>query len=132
MKKLILIAGCVSLAACSQGEAPAEADKEMMAAETAAEETLVGTYDATGADGVTSVTTVDTEGNYTVTVDGAEVEAGTVVETADQTCFNSSEEGSAPECWTDGEPAEDGSWVATSDDGATMTITKRAEEAAAE
>lgn len=132
MKKLILIAGCVSLAACSQSDAPAEAEKEMMAPEAVAEDTLAGTYDATGADGVTSVTTIDAEGNYTVSVDGAEVESGTVVETASQTCFNSAEEGSAPECWTDGEPAEDGSWVATSDDGATMTVKKRAEAAAAE
>lgn len=132
MKKLILIASCVSLAACSQGDAPAEADKEMMAADTTTEDTLEGTYEATGADGVSSVTTVDAEGNYTVSVDGAEVEAGTVVETATQTCFNSAEEGSAPKCWTDGEPAEDGSWVATSDDGETMTIKKRAEKAVAE
>lgn len=132
MKKLILIAGCVSLAACSQGDAPAEADKEMMAAENTTEETLAGTYDSTDSQGQVSVTTIDAEGNYTVSIDGAEVATGTAVVTKDQTCFNSAEEGAAPDCWTDGEPAEDGSWVATSDSGTTVTVMKRAEEAAAE
>ncbi len=133
MKKLIAIAGAAALAACSQGEAPAEEDANAAAAEAPAEEeSMAGTYDVTAADGTVTATTIDADGNYTVTAGDEQVASGTVAVTNGQTCFNSSEEGSAPECWTDGEPAEDGSWVATSDDGETVTVKKREEEAAAE
>ncbi len=132
MKKLIVLASCVALAACSKGEAPAEPDAEVTAEAPAEEESMAGTYDATYPDGTKRTTTIDAEGNF-VNYDGeTEVGRGTVAMVNDQTCFNSAEEGSAPVCYTDGEPAEDGSWVATADDGTEVTVMKRAEEAAAE
>ncbi|MFZ1742480.1 MAG: hypothetical protein WAT93_06475 [Pontixanthobacter sp.] len=132
MKKLFVIAGVVALAACSKAEAPVEADKtETAAAVAPAEESMAGTYDVTNADGTTGSTTVDADGNYVDMVDGKETARGTIKVTKGQTCFNSSEKGSAPECWTDGEPAADGSWVSTSDEGVKVTVKKR-EVAAAE
>jgi len=129
MKKFVTLAACAALAACSQAEAPAE---EEAAVEAPAEESMAGTYDATNADGTTTTTVIDADGNFTTTSGDEELASGTVVATNDQTCFNSSEEGSAPVCYTDGEPAEDGSWVATADDGTELTVSRRAEEAAAE
>lgn len=132
MKKIIVLAGCAVLAACSGGETPAEPDAETMTAEAPAEDSMAGTYDVTNADGSTGTTTIDADGNYTSTAADGTVATGTVARVNGQTCFNSSEEGSAPDCWTDGEPAADGSWVATSDDGVKVTVRQRAEEAAAE
>lgn len=125
MKKLIALASCVALAACAQGEddAAVEADAATTA-EAPAEESMAGTYEATMADGTVVTTIVDEDGNYVDRVDGARVEMGTVAMVNGQTCFNSSEEGSAPDCWTDGEKAEDGSWTATNDDGESVTVRK--------
>lgn len=126
MKKLIAIAGCAILAACSQGEAPAEQETVVAAEEAPAEDSMAGSYDVTASDGSVSTTTIDADGNYvTTSADGTETERGTMVQTNGQTCFNSAVEGSAPDCWTDGEPAADGSWVATSDAGETVTVMKR-------
>ena len=129
MKKLITLAACATLAACSQAEAPAE---EEAAVEAPAEESMVGTYDATWADGTVRTTTIDADGNFVNMEGDTEIGRGTVAAVNGQTCFNSAEEGSAPVCYTDSEPAEDGSWVATADDGTEVTVMKRAEEAAAE
>ena len=126
MKKLIAIAGFAALAACSQGEAPAEQETVAATEEAPAEDSMAGTYDVTASDGSVSTTTIDADGNYvTTSADGTETERGTMVQTNGQSCFNSAEEGSAPDCWTDGEPAADGSWVATSDAGETVTVMKR-------
>ncbi len=134
VKKLILIAGCVALAACSKSEAPKEAEAattETAAAEAPAEEVLAGTYDVTAADGAKTSVTIDAANNYTVMADGKEAGRGTVAMTKDQTCFNAAEEGSAPVCWTAGEPAADGSYVSTNDDGEKVTVMKRKDAAAA-
>lgn len=128
-----MIAGCVSLAACSGADAPAEgeADTEIVTAEATATEGLLGAYEVTYADGTIGTTTFDADGGYVSTAsDGTENGSGTVAMVNGQTCFNSAEEGSAPECWTDGEPAEDGSWVSTSDDGETVTVRKMADASA--
>lgn len=125
MKKLIILAGCVALAACSKGEAPAETETEAAAATpAAAEDSMAGTYEATAADGSKSMTVMNADGSYTETAADGSVTTGTISMVKGQSCFNSSEEGSAPECWTDGEPAEDGSWVSTNDDGVQVTIRK--------
>ncbi len=132
MKKLIALASCVALAACSQGEADAPAEGETDATMTAEApaavdgDTMAGTYDVTAADGTTFTASLNADGTYTDTAaDGSVMESGTFVETNGQTCFNSSEEGAAPNCWTVGEPAEDGTISATNDDGETVTMTKR-------
>ncbi|MCB2082986.1 MAG: hypothetical protein H6920_04205 [Sphingomonadaceae bacterium] len=127
MKKLILMAGCAALAACSgaKEDAAPEGDAAATTAEAPAEDSMAGTYEATAADGTVITTTIDAEGNYVDTVDGKQTGSGTVaVAKNGQTCFNSSEAGAAPECWTDGEKAEDGSWTATNDDGESVTVRK--------
>ncbi|MDN3645303.1 hypothetical protein QWY75_03660 [Pontixanthobacter aestiaquae] len=133
MKKLIVLASCVALAACSKGEAPAEPDAEVTAEAPTAEDSMAGTYESTMADGSKATTVITEDGKYTNTAADGTVTTGEVSQAANgQTCFNSSEEGSAPECWTDGEPAEDGSWVATNDDGVSVTVRKMEADAAAE
>ena len=132
MKKIIVLASCLALAACSKGDAPAEPDAEVTAETPAAADSMAGTYEATAADGSKSTTVMAEDGSYTETAADGTVTTGTVAMVKDQTCFNSSAEGAAPSCWTDGEPAEDGSWVATNDDGVAVTVRKVEAEAAAE
>ncbi len=126
MKRIVAIASIAVLAACSPAET--EAPAEEAAAEAPAEESMVGTYDVTTEEG-SGTTTIDVDGNYTNTVDGEVTDTGTVARVDGKACFTSSEEGAVAECWTDSEPAEDGSWVATSDEGVAVTV-RRSEEAA--
>jgi len=130
MKKIMTLAACAALAACSQAEAPAE--EEAVVEAPVEEESMAGAFEATAEDGSTSTTVLDADGNYTETAADGTVSSGTVAMVNGQTCFNSSEEGAAPDCWTDGEAAEDGSWVATNDDGVSVTVRKVEAAAAAE
>ena len=131
MNKIIVLASCIALAACSKGEAPAESDSDTAPeAVAASEDSMAGTYEATYDDGTKSMTVMTDDGKYTETGADGKVTTGEISMVNGQTCFNSSEEGSAPECWTDGDPAEDGSWVATNDDGVKVTV-RKVEDAAA-
>lgn len=128
MKKLIALAACVTLAACNNAETEAPTDDTATmttgdAPAPMAADSMAGTYDATYADGRVTSTTIDDQGGYVTMENGAEIERGTVVETNGQTCYNSAAEGAAPKCWTQGEPAQDGSFIATSDDGEQITVT---------
>lgn len=133
MRSLVLIAATVALAACSQEaeEAPSAAEAtetvaapgDMAAATSvAASAEKPGTYMATWADGSTTTTVVNADGTYTDAMDGNETGHGTWVLKEEKTCFTP--EGGAELCWTDSEPASDGSWTATADDGTEVTVVK--------
>ncbi|WP_114520051.1 hypothetical protein [Altererythrobacter sp. ZODW24] len=127
MKRIVAIASIAVLAACSPA---AEAPVEEAVAEAPAEESMAGTYEVSTEEG-SGTTTIDVDGNFTNTVDGEVTDTGTMARVDGKSCFTSSEEGAEARCWTDSEPAEDGSWVATSDEGETVTV-RRVDEAAAE
>lgn len=134
MRSLVLIAATVALSACSQGAeetpAPAETtDAAAAPAETAGMSALAapdaaGTYMVTWADGTTTETIINADGTYIDMMDGEETARGTWEVKDGRSCLTP--DGGAELCWTDSEPAADGSWTATSDDGTTITVVKAA------
>ncbi|WP_336986377.1 hypothetical protein [Altererythrobacter aquiaggeris] len=125
MKRIAIIAGVSLMAACSpaETEAPAEEAVAEAVVEAPAEESMAGTYNVTSEDG-NGVTTIAEDGTFTNTVDGEVTDTGTFARVDGKSCFTSSKEGSVAECWTDAEPAADGSWTATSDDGRVVTVVR--------
>ena len=129
MKKLLIVASCVAIAAC--GEAAAPEVEEVV--EEVAEAEGSGTFAYAAEDGSFSgQTTMNEDGTFTdVASDGTET-TGTWRAGDGQTCFTGSEEGAEEACWTDGEPGEDGSFTSTSADGVVVKVTPVAEEAEAD
>lgn len=125
MKKLILIAGIAALAACSAKEDAAEAPAaEAPAAEVAAapaEGPKPGKYEATMPDGKVLVTEIMAGGAYQDWDGDKVVEKGAFAMKDGKTCFDP--EGDAAEvCWTDGEPAADGSFTSTNAKGEVVKV----------
>lgn len=127
MKRLIAVELTGALAACGN---PAEESDEPAATatpaatETAAEESSAGTWDVTLADGSRFTATLNADGTYQDSdAAGAVTARGTWEDRPDgTTCFDS--EGDDPVvCYTVGEPAADGSMIATpNDDSGPLTI----------
>jgi hypothetical protein len=131
MKKLVIVAALsAALAACGN---PAEQSDEPAPAETTtaaavAPESSAGTYDVTLADGSKMTSTLNPDGTYQDTgADGAVAEKGTWEDKDGKTCFDPEGDERGVICFTVGEPAEDGTMVATPDDGTDpVTIKKTA------
>ncbi len=120
MKKLALLAGVAALAACSEAAPEAEAAPETVeVAETAVGGP--GTYEVTYGDG-TVVTMTSTEDGKFSSVNGDQTATGTVAQVDGKACFDADGDEEGAMCWTAGETAPDGSWVATSDAGETVTV----------
>lgn len=127
MKRIIIAAGVLALAACQQ-----PAPQEEPAVEEVTEAAVVegaGTFDYAATDGSGGGRIVMNEdGTYADTYEG-ETTTGKWSAADGQTCFTPDEEGAAEACWTDGEPGEDGSFVSTSPEGMTVKVTPVAEAA---
>ncbi|MEO5707002.1 MAG: hypothetical protein ABIT10_06190 [Alteraurantiacibacter sp.] len=89
MKRLLVLAGALALAACGNdagdGE-PAPVDSAPTSP-TTVPSPLAGTYGATGADGAPWTTMLEADGRYRNTVAGELTESGTWAQTGDQLCF---------------------------------------------
>jgi hypothetical protein len=120
MTRIIPVAALAgALAAC--GGAAEEAD-EPTAVEATPEPAATGsagTYEVTMADGTVFTAQLDVDGTYRDTdASGAVTESGTWEDRPDgSTCFDSEGGDDTVVCFTVGEPAEDGSMLATPDDG---------------
>lgn len=120
MKKFAIVLAVTALAACSSEPAP---EPSPSPSETAAASETPGTYEVTAADGTTFTAAVNADGTYTDTAaDGTVMESGTWADTDGKACFTPTE--GDVQCYTLGEPAEDGSVVATPDKGDPITIKK--------
>lgn len=121
----MLSAAPLVLAACS-GEPAEEATVE----EPVPQETMAtgngsppGVYISTRADGTVVLTTIREDGKYVDTDEsGAVIEEGSWAVTDGKTCFSPTTEGVTPMCFTETEPAEDGSFTATPDEGEPLTV----------
>jgi hypothetical protein len=127
MRKIILIAGLAALAACSKpAEAPAAADSGAAVADAsaAAGDSPAGDYTFVDKDKKTGKLSVAADNSYVVTLPDGTVQKGTVSNKDGKACYDG--EGDTPPtmCWANGEPAADGTWTATSDDGQVVTVTR--------
>lgn len=131
MKRLILVAMLAgALAAC--GDAAEEADDTATAETTAATPeatptSSAGTWEVTMADGTKFTSVLNADGTYQDTdAEGMVTESGIWEDRPDsKTCFDSEGGDDTVVCFTVGEEAEDGSMVATPDDGSEPLTIKR-------
>ncbi|GAA4038954.1 hypothetical protein [Parerythrobacter jejuensis] len=120
MKKLIAIASLAALGACSQSEPSTGADPtEVVVPQPSV---TAGTYEATNAEGAVNRAVLAEDGTYaTYGADGSATGSGSWTNVGRRTCFDP--EGDTTEvCYTDGTPAEDGTFTATSDDGNVISV----------
>ena len=135
MKKLILAAAfTVALGACSQAAedsdevAPAETTAAATEAAAAAPSSSAGTYEVTTKDGTKFTSTLNPDGTYQDTdAAGKVTEKGMWADHDGKTCFDPEGDETSGQCFTTTEPDAQGTFTATSDDGATkLTIRKTA------
>lgn len=131
MRNLFVVAALTgALAACGN---PAEESDEPAATaapaatETAARQSSAGTWDVTMADGSKVTSQLNADGTYQDTdAEGAAIESGTWEDRPDgTTCFDSAGGDDTVVCFTMGEPAADGSIVATPDNGTGAVTIRR-------
>lgn len=129
MRKLVLVAGVLALAACN-GDAEVTEDEAVEEEEVVAEvASVVGTYNGTGDDGTEWTATINEDGTSDVTVGGEVVDSATWRTNEEgMTCFTGvpeeGEEAGEEECYTFGEVGEDGSVEVTGTDGESQTVMK--------
>ena len=132
MKKLLLLAGCAALAACTQNQeaatnaeanvAIAEADANVAAP---AEFTLAGTTWDYTMDGKPHTTSIDEAGNYDTNSGAEHVDHGKLAMVDGKGCFTSAMNNDGPECWTVQQTEIGQSMESTSDKGNKLTVTGR-------
>ena len=138
MKKLILLAALAALAACSKKEeaaAPPEAaasETMPMDAGTASTEAMAdpnafqpGTFNIVDKDKKSATLTTAADNTFTFTTEKG-VQKGTVAVKDGKYCYDPEGDKDPSMCWTNGKPAADGTWTATSDDGQTVTVKRAA------
>ena len=130
MKRLVLVAVLSgALAACGdaaeESDEPATAETAEVAAE-AAPSSWAGNYEVTMADGTTFMAMLNADGTYQdMDAEGAVTESGSWEERPDgKVCFDPAGDDTPATCFAIGETKEDGSFVATPDQGEPLTIRK--------
>lgn len=130
MKKLILLAGVASLAACADSavEEEAPADDMVMEADAPAEGdiSLLGTtWTFTDPEGNEVIETIDADGNYIAdSADGQHLDHGTMVMKDGQGCFTSAMNDEGEICWTIEPHSVGESQETTGTNGETLTVTR--------
>jgi hypothetical protein len=114
MKKLIVFAALISVAACA-GEASEEAPAE----QAVAEKTEVNAMTVTNGDGETASLVLYDDGTY-LFGDAT----GTYSEKDGMTCYVSDEGNNEESCWSAPVEGEDGTVTSTSADGVTVTLSE--------
>lgn len=122
MRKLAIVAATCLAAACTQGPTT-DAETEAVAM-TTANGSPPGTYHMAAKDGTASLVTIYADGTYSqVTPDGGFPARGTFEVVDGKTCFKVHQIGAEPNCFSESEPGEDGSYTAVLDSGEELTIT---------
>lgn len=133
LRKLFIFAAPLALAACAQEVTVAdEAAIEEAAVEAmaTANGTAAGSYQVSNEEGPQGASNLNADGTYQdMAPDGSLVAEGTWAVVEGKTCFTPTTEGVDAMCWTESEPAEDGSFTATADSGETVTVSPGAGDA---
>lgn len=131
MKKFLVAASCVALAACGSNEAEAPVEP-IETAETTLDSTatgnVAGTYEVKLADGSVTMQTINADDTYVdTTPDGTRIGGGTW-RTGDNGTMCFDPEGNDPEeCYTGGAPAEDGAFEMRGEDGTVQSSVRKVE-----
>ncbi|MBN90314.1 MAG: hypothetical protein CL954_00715 [Erythrobacteraceae bacterium] len=131
MKKFLVAASCVALAACGSNEAEAPVEP-IETADTTLDSTatgnVAGTYEVKLADGSVTMQTINADGTYVdTTPDGTRFGGGTW-RTGDNGTMCFDPEGNDPEeCYTGGAPAEDGAFEMRGEDGTVQSSVRKVE-----
>ncbi|TMM50003.1 hypothetical protein [Qipengyuania marisflavi] len=118
MKKFVMMAACVALAACGSNEtAEVEPVDTTVAADPAtATGDMSGTYEVKMADGSVVMQTVNPDGTYVDMTNGTETERGTWRAEGDKMCFDPTGDG-AEACYSATAPGADGTFTTIGPDG---------------
>ena len=123
MHRLAIVASVFALVACSAEPAVESEPEEAVADFVTANGSPPGTYEFTGADGATSLITVEADGSFSqMAPDGTFGATGTLEVVDGKTCARLQTRGAEPLCYTEGERAEDGSFMSTPDGGETIQV----------
>lgn len=129
MRRLLIVAGVMALAACNSAKepaAPASAEPSAASsgdADAAGATALVGTYEETGKDGKLVTTVIKDDMTYTESTDGKVTESGKVSIKDGKDCFDPDGDTAPTRCFTTGAMAADGTFTATMD-GQSITVKK--------
>lgn len=141
MRSIVLVLSVAALAACSSQPAEEQATEETPVASPAPASTSAGVvangspagaYEVTNADGTVMTTNINADGTYSdVDADGNVTEEGTYAVVDGKTCFSPTTEGAEAMCYTETQPAADGSFTATPDTGDAVEVRPLAADPAA-
>ncbi len=125
---LAAVAGCDSRSPASESEAGHElvtvSKKRVLNPVSAATlSDYVGRYHLEYSNGDKATVVFDGEGKVEAIFGGQLVTATFSVPAPGKVCFDKVSSGDAYHCWKNGPARQDGSWIATLDDGLTLTVT---------
>jgi hypothetical protein len=124
MNKLAILLAATAMAACSSEPAP---EPSPTPSETAAASDAPGTYEITTKDGTKLTATINADGTYAdMDATGKVIEHGTWAEQDDgQNCFTPAADSEGDkQCYSNSEPAADGTFTATPNVGDPLTVKK--------
>ena len=130
MRKLILAASIVALAACSQEPAEEPVVEEEVVEPAATSAPPPGDYLVVYDDGREQPFTMNADGSWSSQDAEGAATAGTWTDTDGKTCFVTDPPSEDDSCWTNSAAAADGSFSSTSDAGVTVTVRPAVAEAA--
>lgn len=122
MKKLVALAGVVSLAACGGGETETADTAEVAGEEVAAVPDSAGTYTGTDLEGRETTWVLNEDGTYEIMADGEMVESGAWIDTVRGTCLTA--EGAEEEQCYNFVAGEGDTFEVTGPEGETITMTR--------
>jgi len=123
MQRFAIVSAVLVLAACSTEQPEVTEPEEVAEDFVTANGSPPGVYEFTGADGSVSLITVNADGSFSqMTPDGEYGATGTLEVVEGRTCARLETTGAEPLCYTESEPAEDGSFTTTPDGGEPIAV----------
>lgn len=127
MRRIMIFAAVAALGACSKpAEEPTASEPTAAATEAAAEasQSPVGDYTFVDKDNKQGKLSIAADNTYAVTLPDGTAQKGAFSMSDGKGCYDPEGDKDPTVCWTNGKPAEDGTWQATNDQGDVVTVTR--------